>query len=73
MTVREAEQKDVESLIEFLQRAWKEAGPGALGWKGATEETMRHIASHGFLSNLIDRDDTRVFIALNEGQVVGFS
>lgn len=73
MTVREAEQKDVESLIEFLQRAWKEAGPGALGWKGATEETMRHIASHGFLSNLLDRDDTRVFIALNEGQVVGFS
>ena len=34
---------------------------------------MRHIASHGFLSNLLDRDDTRVFIALNEGQVVGFS
>ena len=73
MTVREAEQKDVESLIEFLRRAWKEAGPGALGWTGATEETMRHIASHGFLSNLLDRDDTRVFIALNEGQVVGFS
>ena len=73
MTVREAEQKDVESLIEFLLKAWKEAGPEALGWTGATEETMRHIASHGFLSNLLDRDDTRVFIALNEGQVVGFS
>jgi len=73
MTVREAEQEDVESLIEFLLKAWKEAGPGALGWTGATEETMRHTASHGFLSNLLDRDDTRVFIALNEGQVVGFS
>lgn len=31
MIVREAEQKDVESLIEFLLKAWKEAGPGALG------------------------------------------
>ena len=73
MRVREAEQEDVESLIEFLRKAWKEAGPGALGWTGATEETMRHIASHGFLSNLLERDDTRVFIALNEGQVVGFA
>ena len=73
MIVREAEQEDVESLIEFLRKAWKEAGLGALGWTGATEETMRHIASHGFLSNLLKRDDTRVFIALNEGQVVGFA
>lgn len=73
MIVKEAEQEDVESLIEFLRKAWKEAGPRALGWTGATEETMRHIASHGFLSNLLKRDDTRVFIALNEGQVVGFS
>jgi len=73
MIVKEAEQEDVDSLIEFLRKAWREAGPGALGWTGATEETMRHIASHGFLSNLLKRDDTRVFIALNEGQVVGFS
>jgi ribosomal protein S18 acetylase RimI-like enzyme len=73
MIVREAGQEDVESLAEFLRKAWKEAGPGALGWTGATEETIQHIASHGFLSNLLERDDTRVFIAVNEGQVVGFS
>jgi ribosomal protein S18 acetylase RimI-like enzyme len=73
MIFKEAEQEDVESLIEFLLKAWKEAGPGALGWTGATEENVRHIASRGFLSNLLERDDTRVFIALNDGQVVGFS
>jgi ribosomal protein S18 acetylase RimI-like enzyme len=73
MRVREAEQEDVESLIEFLLKAWREAGPGALGWTGATEENVRHIASRGFLSKLFERDDTRVFIALNEGQVVGFA
>ncbi len=73
MKVREAEQEDVESLIEFLRKAWNEAGPGALGWTGATEETMQHIASHGFLSNLLEREDTRVFIALDEGRTVGFS
>jgi ribosomal protein S18 acetylase RimI-like enzyme len=73
MIFKEAEQEDVESLIEFLLKAWKEAGPGALGWTGATEENVRHIASRGFLSNLLKRDDTHVFIALNDGQVVGFS
>jgi ribosomal protein S18 acetylase RimI-like enzyme len=73
MRVREAEQEDVESLIEFLRKSWMEAGPGALDWTGATEEAMRHIASHGFLSNLLEKDDTRVFIAVNKEQVVGFS
>jgi ribosomal protein S18 acetylase RimI-like enzyme len=73
MMVREAEQEDIGSLIEFMHKAWREAGPGALGWTGATDETMRHIASRGFLSNLLGRDDTHVFIALNEGEVVGFS
>ncbi len=73
MKVREAEQKDVDGLIEFLHKAWREAGPGALGWTGATDETMRHIASRGFLSNLLSRDDARVFIAVNEGEAVGFS
>jgi len=73
MIVREAQQKDVERLIEFLNAAWREAGPGAHGWTGATEETMQHLASHGFLSNLLNRGDTRVFIALNDGRVVGFS
>jgi hypothetical protein len=73
MIVREAQQKDVECLIEFLNAAWREVGPGAHGWTGATEETMQQVASHGFLSNLLNRGDTRVFIALNDGRVVGFS
>jgi ribosomal protein S18 acetylase RimI-like enzyme len=73
MKVREAGQEDVERLIEFLHKAWKEAGPGALGWTGATEETIRHIASYGFLSNLLEREDTRVFIAHDDGRVVGFA
>jgi hypothetical protein len=31
MIVREARQKDVECLIEFMNAAWREAGPGAHG------------------------------------------
>jgi ribosomal protein S18 acetylase RimI-like enzyme len=73
MIVREAKQKDVERLIGFLREAWREAGPGAHGWTGATEETVQHLASHAFLSDLLNRDDTRVFIALRNEQVIGFS
>ncbi len=73
MIVKEARQKDVERLIEFLHEAWKEAGPGAHGWTGATDETVQHLASHGFLSDLLKRDDTRVLIALQNERVVGFS
>ena len=73
MIVREAQQRDVERLIEFLREAWREAGPGAHGWTGATEETVQRLASHGFLSDLLGRDDTRGFIALHDERVVGFS
>ena len=34
---------------------------------------MKHMSSHGFLSDLLGRDDTRVFIAIHGGRVVGFS
>ncbi len=73
MIVREAQQKDVERLIGFLREAWREAGPGADGWTGATEENVQHLASNAFLSDLLNRDDTRVFIALRNEQVIGFS
>ena len=73
MIVREARKEDVDDLIVFLLEAWREAGPGAHGWTGATEDTVQHLASHGFLSDLLKRDDTRVFIALNDERVVGFS
>ena len=73
MIIREAQQRDVELLSEFLIKAWREAGPEAHGWTGATEEAMKHMSSHGFLSDLLGRDDTRVFIAIHGGRVVGFS
>ena len=73
IVVREARLEDAERLSVFLREAWREAGPGAPGWTGATEETVQHVASRGFLSDLLDGGDTRVFIALSEGRVVGFS
>lgn len=39
--VRPARPNDVPKLSAFLIEAWKEAGPGALGFTGATEEAIR--------------------------------
>lgn len=73
MEIREATQGDIESLTSFFFRAWREAGPGALGWTGASEERIEHIGSHDFLSSLMDRDDVRIFLAWEGGFVVGFA
>ncbi len=73
MEIREATKEDIEGLTSFFFRAWKEAGPESIGWTGATEERLKHIASHDFLSFLIDRDDVRIFLAWEGEVVVGFA
>jgi len=73
MEIREATQEDIEGLTSFFFSAWIEAGPESLGWTGASEEGMEHIASHDFLSSLIDRDDVRIFLAWEGDDVVGFA
>jgi GNAT superfamily N-acetyltransferase len=72
MRVRRATLEDVESLREFILRAWDEAGPGALGWTGASDDAVSEIATSGFLSSLLRRDGVSVFIAVDEGVTVGF-
>lgn len=37
LRVAEASTSDIPSLREFILEAWKEAGPSAWGWTGATE------------------------------------
>ena len=73
LKIKEAAQEDIEGLKSFFFRAWREAGPEALGWTGASKERLEHIASHDFLSSLINRDDVRIFLAWKEEDVVGFA
>ena len=65
---------DVGKLGSFLQEAWKEAGSGALGFTGATEDTIREIASEEFLRKRLTDPDVALYIAEEEGgRVVGFA
>ncbi len=57
----------------FLKRAWKEAGPGALGWTGATDASMDEIASDDFLAALLARPGTHVVVAEETGEIIGIA
>ena len=64
---------DVEKLGGFLQDAWREAGPGALGFTGATEETIREISAPEFLRGRLTNPDVALYITEDAGRVVGFA
>ena len=67
----EAVPSDAPRLGAFLRKAWKEAGPGALGWTGAKDANMEEIASEAFLSGLLAEPTTKVFAAQDAGEFLG--
>ena len=73
MEIREAAVSDIESFKRFMKQAWDEAGPGAPGWTGASDEQVDQLTSNEFLSSLFSRADVRIFLACDGGKVVGFA
>ena len=73
LTVREATASDVPSLEEFILAAWKESGPTAWGWTGATEESIRELASEGYLRRLLSNPNVKIILAKDGGHITGFA
>jgi len=73
MEIREAKPGDESKLSSFLQEAWREAGPGAPGFTGATEETIEEIASIDFLERLLTNPKNKIFVAEDENKFIGFA
>jgi len=71
--VRIARKTDAKALGVFLTRAWKEAGPGALGFTGATEDVIREISLADFLVQRIADPKLRIMVADAGGDIVGFA
>ncbi len=71
--VRPARMNDAALLGAFFMRAWKEAGPGALGFTGATEGAMEEIVSEEFLSKRLGSSNTRMVVAEKGGEILGFA
>jgi ribosomal protein S18 acetylase RimI-like enzyme len=71
--VRPARQNDVTPLSAFFLEAWREAGPGAMGFSGATDEAIKEIASPEFLRRRLASHATMMFVAEEAKVIVGFA
>ncbi len=73
MEIVEATVADAERLQTFIRKAWTEAGPGAPGFSGATEETISEISSQEFLRNCLSDSRVKIFAAQVGKEFVGFA
>lgn len=73
LVVRPARLNDVSKLSAFFVEAWKEAGPGALGFAGAKDEAIKEIASEEFLKKRLATPTIQMMVAEEERRIVGFS
>jgi ribosomal protein S18 acetylase RimI-like enzyme len=71
--VAEASISDVPSIHSFILAAWREAGPTAWGWTGATEASVQELASPERLSRLISNPNIKIFLAKDDQRIVGFA
>ena len=71
--IRPPRQNDVSKLSAFFVEAWKEAGPGALGFSGATNEAISEIASEEFLRKRLATPTIQMMVAEEGRRIIGFS
>lgn len=72
-SVIDATETDVPRLSAFLRSAWAEAGPGALGWTGASDASIEEIASEAFLKGLLANAKAEVFAAVEADRIIGIA
>ena len=71
--VTEARVDDITAVSELIQEAWRQAGPGAPGFTGATDEVIAEVSAPAAIEARIGGPERRMFLARKEGRVVGFS
>ena len=63
----------IRALGKFVRDAWKRAGPQALGWTGATEDTIHEISSEEYLMGLVSDSKLKFFVSEENGEITGFA
>ena len=71
--VREATTDDVAAIGDFFHEAWRQAGPEAPGFAGATEEVIDEIAAPETITARLGGPVRRMFVAYQDTKVVGFA
>jgi ribosomal protein S18 acetylase RimI-like enzyme len=73
LEIAEATASDVNLISAFLWEAWRQAGPGAPGFSGATEEVIAEIADPRVIRDRLGGPERRMYIARQGERVVGFA
>lgn len=73
LRVAEAAESDIDAIAAFFWEGWRQAGPDAPGWAGASEEVIRELTEPGALRSRLGGPDRRMFLAWDGDRVVGFS
>jgi putative acetyltransferase len=63
----------IRALGRFVLDAWSRAGPQALGWTGATEDTIHEISSEEYLMELASDPKLKLFVTEQNGEITGFA
>ena len=73
VVVREATTDDVAAIADFLHEAWRQAGPEAPGFAGATVEVIAEIAAPEAIAARLGGPQRRMFIAWVNNRIGGFA
>lgn len=73
LEVRPARPNDISKLSRFMVKAWQEAGPEALGFRGATSEAVLEITSERFLQRRLASPGTQLIVADDGSGFIGMA
>ena len=74
MHVKVAGLDDLQRLSVFFLEAGSEAGQGALGFTGATDDAIHELASERTLEAKLTSPTLRIFVAAEDGgRILGFA
>jgi ribosomal protein S18 acetylase RimI-like enzyme len=71
--VRRAHPPDADAFAEFMRAAWREAGPDAPGFAGATDAVIDEITQTDAVVERMTGSDRTMHLAWLGDRVVGFS
>ncbi len=73
VVIAEATEADVSAFAGFLRKAWREAGPDAPGFAGATDAVIAELTTPSAISARVGGPQRRMYLAWDGDSVVGFS
>lgn len=71
--VTEAAYDDVGAFASFFWTAWRQAGPDAPGFAGASDEVIAELTTTEAIQQRIGGPERRMFLAWEDQRVVGFA